>query len=91
MTKDEVKKYADLAQIKITENEAEILTQDFVNILTHFDSIQSVDTKDAEPLYNGLHESGTLREDKVNLENLDSLIERAPEVIGRLFKVPPVV
>ena len=92
MTENDVKKYAALAHIQLTEEEVRLIAKDLAKVFEDFKSIQSIDTSGLEPLYNGLIESIKMREDDVvEEENLDSLIEGAPEVVGRLFKVPPVV
>ena len=88
----DISKVAKLARLYLTEQEQEGFSQDFEKILTAIDKIEKVDTNNVEPLYSPSEDVENLREDVVvEWNHIDEVLESAPEVVGKLFKVPPVV
>jgi aspartyl-tRNA(Asn)/glutamyl-tRNA(Gln) amidotransferase subunit C len=99
LSKETVEQVATLARLKLGENEIADLTDTLSAVLTHFEQIVNVDTKDVKPLITPTDMTLNLREDVVALNESseeaqalnEKLLENAPEKSGRLFKVPPVV
>ena len=88
----DVKDVAKLACLDLTTEEAESLDKDLSQILNAFEKLSSVNTDGVQPLFCPTEISQNLRKDEVVVwESSDDFIENAPEVSGKLFKVPPVV
>ena len=88
-----INKIAKLARLKITQSEAEEYQDQLSKVLTHFQQISAIDTKDIEPMVTSLEEEAFLREDiHVSAEiNTEEILKNSPDRAGNLFKVPPVV
>lgn len=92
LTKETVLKVAQLARLKLTDEQVESYRSDFEKILTYFEKIQALPTEGVAPLITP-HASPTyFREDHV-VQNItvDEIMKNAPETKGNLYKVPPVV
>jgi glutamyl-tRNA(Gln) and/or aspartyl-tRNA(Asn) amidotransferase, C subunit len=61
---EEVKEVAENARIDIDDLTAEEFVEEFEDILSIFDKLDSVNTKDAEPAFHPIDVSPNLREDK---------------------------
>lgn len=66
LTKDDIKKLADLAKIEITENEEESYLKDINNILSHLAMVKDADTTGVEASFNFFN---SVREDVLASEN----------------------
>ena len=67
ITETEVRYVADLANLKLTEDEIVRLSKDMDEILTHMDTLNELDTSNVQPMAQVLYEAGetaTLREDR---------------------------
>ncbi len=87
---------AKLARLKINPNEAAHYSDQLTKVLSHFDQISKIDTTNVEPLVSPLeaeffnHDS--FRNDVVIKSfTAEEILENAPDRMGNLFKVPPVV
>lgn len=90
--KKDVKKTAQLARLKLSEVELNQYELQLREALGHFQAIQDVPTDQVEPMYSPIREAVELREDSVEeFEGRDEALANAPEMQGRLFRVPPVV
>ena len=88
----DLKKVAQLARLKLSDEELSVYPQQFAAILEYFETISKVDTKDVEPLVTPTDMAQFLREDEIKAwPDADKAMANAPEVSGNLFKVPPVV
>lgn len=93
ITKGDVQKLAQLARLRLTDDEVEEYTREIADIFHYIDKLQSVDTTGLEPTYQvtGLHT--VLRPD----EEIDyhttqaDLLKNAPEIDNSLFKVKRMV
>lgn len=61
--RQEVERVAENARIKITDEEAEKLVEDFENILGIFEKLQEVDTEDIEPAFHPVDVEPETRDD----------------------------
>lgn len=83
---------AKLAKLKISEHEAKQYAEQLSKSLEYFDQISQVDVTGIEPLVTPSEIEFFFREDvaEKNISS-DELVANAPEKMGHLFKVPPVV
>jgi aspartyl-tRNA(Asn)/glutamyl-tRNA(Gln) amidotransferase subunit C len=95
ITEQEVRYVADLANLKLTDQEIGRLSKDMDEILTHMDTLKEIDTSQVEPMTQVLYEAGetaTLREDqeRAPLGN-EAALANAPLAGSGYFKVPKVI
>jgi aspartyl-tRNA(Asn)/glutamyl-tRNA(Gln) amidotransferase subunit C len=91
----EVRYVADLANLRLTDQEVHKFRQDLDEILTHIDQLNELDTSGVEPMAQVLYEAeetATLREDR-EAPGLGSDIALANAPLGGqgYFKVPKVI
>jgi len=90
--KSEVSKIAQLAKIRITNDEMEEVESRIKEILQLIDQMQSVDTDSIEPMSHPFDGRQILRSDTITEENnRDELQKVAPRVGDGLFLVPKVI
>jgi aspartyl-tRNA(Asn)/glutamyl-tRNA(Gln) amidotransferase subunit C len=95
ITVDEVRYVADLANLKLTEDEVRKFQVDLDEILVHMDRLNEVDTSHVEPMSQVLYdaeETATLRPDRAR-PGLGSKVAlaNAPVSGSEYFKVPEVI
>jgi aspartyl-tRNA(Asn)/glutamyl-tRNA(Gln) amidotransferase subunit C len=95
ITEREVRYVADLANLKLTDDEIGRLSKDLDEILTHMDTLNEVDTSNVQPMAQVLYdaeETATLRNDveRPTLGNQAALANAALAGNG-YFKVPKVI
>jgi len=95
ITEKEVRYVAELANLKLTDDEIARFEKELSGILEHFDTLNEIDTAGVEPMAQVLFESGetaTLRED-VPVEPLgnEAALANAPQPGAGCFKVPKVI
>ncbi len=95
ITEQEVRYVADLANLKLTDEEIRRLRADLDEILAHMDKLNELDTGGVAPMAQVLYEAGetaTLRDDseRPTLSNEEALAN-APLSGSGLFKVPLVI
>lgn len=88
----DVKKIAQLARLKISEQEEPLYQRQMTAILKYFEEVASINTQGIEPLVTPADIELVFREDKQILEfTVEEVMKNAPDHVGNLFKVPPVV
>jgi aspartyl-tRNA(Asn)/glutamyl-tRNA(Gln) amidotransferase subunit C len=95
ITEEEVRYVADLANLKLTDEEVSRFQHDLDEILTHIDKLNELDTASVEPMAQVLFEAeatATLREDRERepLGN-EIALANAPLAGAGCFKVPLVI
>lgn len=89
---EDVLKIAQLAKLKIRDDEGEQYATDLSNIMTLVDQMNSVDTKSIEPMAHPLEVTQRLRVDKVTETNQrDKFQSIAPNIDKGLYLVPKVI
>jgi aspartyl-tRNA(Asn)/glutamyl-tRNA(Gln) amidotransferase subunit C len=92
ISRDEIKKLANLARIKITPEEEETLSKDMGNILEYVNQIQNVSARDQQtekqPVRNVMRDDSTPHESGIHTE---AILAEAPERDGDYVKVKKIL
>ena len=92
ITRDEVRRVAALARLRLESAEEERLVTDLDHILQAFERLQAVDTTDVPPTAHIEDFGAFLRPDEVlNPHGDEPLLANAPARDGRLFRVPRII
>ena len=92
ISEDEVARVAHLARLSITPEEAKQLAAQLSQVLGHFEHVSKVNTEGVEPMVTPSEIEPYWREDEVkSSSSVADAMANAPEAVGNLFKVPPVV
>jgi aspartyl-tRNA(Asn)/glutamyl-tRNA(Gln) amidotransferase subunit C len=95
ITVEEVRYVADLANLKLDENEVQKFQADLDEILVHFDRLKEIDTSQVEPMAQVLYEAeetATLRSDRERPGlGSEPALANAPLAGAGYFKVPEVI
>lgn len=87
-----IKQIAGLAKLEITEELAKEYSLQLSSVLRHFEEISAVNTDNIEPLVTPAEIESYWREDEVTKDfETEEITKNAPDKIGNLFRVPPVV
>lgn len=95
LSEEEVRYVAELANLRLSDEEVQRMSHDLGHILTHIEQLNELDTSEIEPMAQVLFdadETATLREDipYTPLSNTDALANAAMSGAG-YFKVPKVI
>lgn len=92
LTRDEVRKVALLARLKLSEQELDAYTTQLGNVLGYVESLNAVPTDDVEPMVHAVELSNVFRPDvaKPSLPR-DRALMNAPKSDGRCFLVPQII
>tara|TARA_B110000503_G_scaffold13903_1_gene18896 strand:- start:14531 stop:14818 length:288 start_codon:yes stop_codon:yes gene_type:complete len=89
---NEIEKIAELARIRISDDEIGQVTERIAEILQMVDQLQAVDTHNVEPMANPLDATQKLRPDVVTEKNHREAFQAiAPSVENGLYLVPKVI
>lgn len=92
ITRDQVRRVAALARLRLSASEEEGLTADLGHILGAFERLQALDTAGVTPARALCEPTTPLRDDVVtNPEATDDLLANAPVPEGRYFRVPKIL
>ena len=92
ITREDVRRVAALARLRLEPAEEERLVTDLDHILAAFQRLQTVDTRDVPPTAHVDDFGALLRPDDVlNPHGDEALVANAPARDGRLFRVPRII
>src|SRR5699024_3683208 len=92
VTKEDVLRTADLARVEITDEEANMYSEQLTEILTFADKIKEINTDGVAPTTNGNAVTNVLRDDEPKKwDDRDKALENAPELEDKQFKVPAIM
>ena len=92
ITRDEVRRVAALARLRLEAAEEERLTADLDHILEAFARLRAVDTSAVQPTAHVEDFGAFLRDDVVkNPPAGEELLQNAPARDGRFFRVPKII
>ena len=87
-----VQKVAKLARLELNQEEESKFEPQLNAIFKYFEELSKVNTEGVEPLVTPSEIELVFREDeKVLTQSPEEALQNAPEKMGHLFKVPPVV
>ncbi|MEN2768137.1 Asp-tRNA(Asn)/Glu-tRNA(Gln) amidotransferase subunit GatC [Ornithinibacillus xuwenensis] len=92
ITKDQVKHVANLARLEITEQEAEMFTEQLSSIITFAEQLNELDTDGIEPTTHVLDLKNVMRKDEPRqwITREDAL-KNAPDQKDGQFRVPSIL
>lgn len=89
--KNQVKHLADLARLKLSEEETSKIQQELDGVLKFVDQLKDVETKDTQPMYQlGLIENQVRQDETKDFANIKEIITEFPEKEGDQLKVKSV-
>ncbi|HMN24440.1 MAG: Asp-tRNA(Asn)/Glu-tRNA(Gln) amidotransferase subunit GatC [Ignavibacteriaceae bacterium] len=92
VTKNDIEKIAELAQLKFSEAELENFTPQMNEILNYMEKLNELDTENVEPLSHPIEQTNVFREDELkNSITTEEALKNAPAKDEHHFKVPKVI
>lgn len=92
VSKQDVKKIAELARLEFSDSEIEDYTLEMNKILGYVDKLNELDTSNIKPLSHPIENINVFREDvnKTSI-NRENALKNAPNRSSEHFKVPKVI
>lgn len=92
VSRDEVIRIAELAKLKLTEEEIVKFQIELSKILEYVEQLKEIDTKEIKPLSHPISRVNIFRENKVTKStDREEALSNAPERTEEFFKVPKVI
>lgn len=92
LSREEVKKVANLARLQITPQEEEEFAPQLNAILDYFEQLKELNTDNVEPTTRAIELSNITRTDEQKVyEDRESLLNIAPEREDDFFRVPKIL
>ena len=92
ITKDDVKKVAQLARLELNENEINKHSEQLEKILEYIKQLEKIDTYDVPCTTRAIEVINVFRKDeKKNYDSTDELLELGPSKEDKYFKVPKIL
>ena len=92
VSKDDVKKIAELARLEFTDSEIDNFNVEMNKILGYVEKLNELDTENVEPLSHPIENNNIFRDD-VTVKSIDreKAFKNAPDTSSEHFKVPKVI
>ena len=92
ITKEEVKKVANLARLELDENEISNHAKQLEKILDYIRQLEKIDTHDVPCTTRAIEVTNVFRKDqKKNSDCIEELLELGPSREDKYFKVPKII
>ena len=92
ITSEDVRKVAQLARLKLTEDEVETYTTQLEKILGYVVELEKVDTTDIQPTTRAVEVINVTREDSVfSSDSREDLLNLAPNREDSFYRVPRIL
>ena len=92
ISKEELLHIAKLSDLEIKENEIEEYLKNLEDILNYTETIDKIDVSKLDETIGATEEFNVFRKDEVKqFDNIDKMMENAPEVDRNMFKIPKVL
>jgi aspartyl-tRNA(Asn)/glutamyl-tRNA(Gln) amidotransferase subunit C len=92
LTREQVRRVAILARLRLSAKEEERLTEELDKILEYMETLNRLDTSRVEPFVPATGVVNAFREDRVtNQPNADALLANAPAKDGAFIEVPKII
>ncbi|WP_353856478.1 Asp-tRNA(Asn)/Glu-tRNA(Gln) amidotransferase subunit GatC [Bacillus sp. Bos-x628] len=89
---EEVKHVAHLARLAITDEEAEMFTEQLDSIISFAEQLNEVDTENVEPTTHVLKMKNVMREDVPNKSlSIEAVMKNAPDHKDGYIRVPSIL
>lgn len=84
---------ADLAKIRLSSEEIDLFNQSLEKIISYFQQISEVHTEGVDPCWSVLETMHSVYRKDESKEKLSqqTFLENAPDAIGGMIKIPPVM
>ncbi len=90
LSREDVARVAELAMLRLTDEELETFTPQLVAILKHAEDVEALDVDDVPPTQHPYPLVNVFRPDVVEtFDNRDAALAMGPEVEDDRFRVPP--
>ena len=92
ITKEEVKKVAQLARLELNEDEINNHAEQLEKILEYIKQLEKIDTNDVPCTTRAIEVINVFRKDeKKNYDSVDELLKLGPSKENKYFKVPKIL
>jgi aspartyl-tRNA(Asn)/glutamyl-tRNA(Gln) amidotransferase subunit C len=92
LSREDVRRVALLARLRLTPDEESQLTAQLDAILGYMEKLNELDTTHIEPFSHAVDAVNVLREDRVtNRPDTDALLANAPDRDATFFRVPKII
>ncbi|MBF0988956.1 MAG: Asp-tRNA(Asn)/Glu-tRNA(Gln) amidotransferase subunit GatC [Clostridiales bacterium] len=92
ISKEELLHIAKLSDLEIKENEIDEYLKNLEDILNYTETIDKIDVSKLDETIGATEDYNVFRKDEVKqFENIDKMMENAPEVDRNMFKIPKVL
>tara|TARA_B100001989_G_C24458311_1_gene422773 strand:- start:422 stop:715 length:294 start_codon:yes stop_codon:yes gene_type:complete len=92
ITKEEVKKVAQLARLELNEHEINNHAEQLEKILDYVKQLEKIDTDDVPCTTRAIEVTNVFRKDeKIDFENIEEILELGPSKEDKYFKVPKII
>ena len=92
VTKKDVEKIAELANLKFSDEEIENFTPQMNEILSYMDKLNEIDTENVKPLSHPVEQTNVFRDDEMKTSiSTEEALKNAPSKDEQHFKVPKVI
>ena len=92
ITKEEVKKVANLARLELNENEINNHAKQLEKILEYIKQLEEIDTDDVSSTTRAIEVINVFRKDeKKNFDSTEELLDLGPSRENKYFKVPKII
>jgi aspartyl/glutamyl-tRNA(asn/gln) amidotransferase, C subunit len=92
ISKEELLHIAKLSDLEIKENEVEEYLKNLEDILNYTETIDKIDVSKLDETIGATEDYNVFRKDEVKqFDNIDKMMENAPEVDRNMFKIPKVL
>lgn len=93
--KNQVKKIAELARLKLAEEDVEKFSKDLSSVLTYIEDLNNADLSGVEPTFHAVSQKNIFRSDdepdEQNLELAKKLVDLAPDSEDGYIKVKSIL
>ena len=92
ISKEELLHIAKLSDLEIKENEIDEYLKNLEDILNYTETIDKIDVSKLDETIGATEDYNVFRKDEVKqFDNIDKMMEDAPEVDRNMFKIPKVL
>lgn len=92
ISKEELLHIAKLSDLEIKENEIDEYLKNLEDILNYTETIDKIDVSKLDETIGAIEDYNVFRKDEVKqFDNIDKMMENAPEVDRNMFKIPKVL